>query len=81
MKLGETYNQKISLIFGQFASVVGCVGISMLVNFKRMSDFWPNLNFPLEQQTKVVLIFDFFRKCWQFITINCKTYLTELDNR
>ena len=55
----ETYNQKETTIFEQFATVSDCVGIFMLIHFESISAFWPNLNSQpkqLDQLTKDVLI-------------------------
>ena len=43
------------MIFWQFTSVAGCVWTFLLLHFECMSDFWPDLNSPLEHLMKFVL--------------------------
>ena len=53
---GETFNQKVSMIFWQFISLASCVWVFMLVHIKKYRTFGQIWIFLLKQQTQVVLI-------------------------
>ena len=51
---GEIYNQGELVIFWQLVSVTSCVMIFLFAYYEFISELKPTLNFPLEQEIKVV---------------------------
>ena len=51
----------------------------MLVHFECISDFWPNLNCPLEEQTKVAFIVLFFIFLFFYFALIAFQFLNQLN--